>query len=188
MASDTAVKARFCVEPQINQRLFAGEFEPQQDDKRPTCHEQEPLDIRGIPALALPLRQGNEQTHEKHRQREQASEVEGAFDGLTGVGDHQTHQPHTQEPWQQIHVEHHAPAQILRHVAADHGPYCRPKADAMPYRPMARPRCLGGKASLRKTMAMGVMGPPPMPCNAEKNERRAAPGDAAEHRAAHKGQ
>src|SRR4029077_6700493 len=34
--------------------------------------------------------------------------------------------------------------------------------------PMARPRCLGGKASLRKTMAMGVMGPLPMPCNTRK--------------------
>src|SRR5215510_6840394 len=38
----------------------------------------------------------------------------------------------------------------------------------MPYRPMARPRCLGGKASLRKTMAMGVMGPLPMPCSTRK--------------------
>src|SRR5262249_29151151 len=32
----------------------------------------------------------------------------------------------------------------------------------------ARPRCVGGKASLRKTMAMGVMGPLPMPCSTRK--------------------
>src|SRR4029453_16152046 len=38
----------------------------------------------------------------------------------------------------------------------------------MPYRPMARPRCLIGKASLGKTMAIGVMGPLPMPCNTRK--------------------
>ena len=65
-----------------------------------------------------------------------------AFDGLTGVRDHQVHQPHAQEPWHEIHIEHHAPAQILRDIATDDRSYRRSKAAAMPYRPMARPRCL----------------------------------------------
>ena len=141
------------VEPQINQRLLAGQFEPQEDDKRSSCHHQEPLDVRGVPALALPLRQSDEQAHEKHRQREQASEVEERLTASRVLGITRQHQPHTQEPWHQIHVEHHAPAQILRHVAADHGSYRRPKGCRHAVQAHGRAALLGRKGFIEKDHA-----------------------------------